>query len=143
LDGVKLWLESSYNRDWVLVIDNFDDIDLKVKRYNPIERGTIMFTTHDKRRIGHGGYLSPNEGVEIPSISDQGASEILIRLLCDSELAISVHTHPEAPRQLLLPLEKPPLAIAQAAAFVRETRTQLPEYLKEFKECERTNRTSE
>jgi hypothetical protein len=30
--GVKTWLESTHSRDWVMVIDNLDDTDLKVHK---------------------------------------------------------------------------------------------------------------
>ncbi|KAA8903433.1 hypothetical protein FN846DRAFT_813895 [Sphaerosporella brunnea] len=135
LDGVKSWLESSQSRDWVMVIDNFDDIDLKVQKYIPVERGTILFTTRDKRLIGHEGYLSPNEGVELAAMSDQEAFETFTKLLGNS-----VETHPEVCMQLLSLFENLPLAIAQAAAYIRETNTEIPEYLKLFKEYEPTER---
>jgi hypothetical protein len=66
VDGVKAWLEHTSSREWVLVVDNLDDIDLKVNKYIPVGRGTILFTTRDKRLISHQGYLSSHkQGVEI------------------------------------------------------------------------------
>jgi tetratricopeptide (TPR) repeat protein len=162
LDSVKTWLERTSSREWLLVIDNLDDIDLRVNKYIPVGRGTILFTTRDKRLIGHEGYLSPNEGVEIAVMSDQEASETFRTLLGldarvqphpDSdreasatfenlqELGASVQTYPDGvvseARQLLVHFDNLPLAIAQAAAYIRETGMTLLEYLKIFKECER------
>jgi tetratricopeptide (TPR) repeat protein len=135
LHGVKMWLERTSSRDWVLVIDNLDDIDLKVSKYIPMGRGTILFTTRDKRLIGHHGYLSPNKGVEIAAMSDREASEAFEKLLGLDE---DVQTHPDSDvsRQLLVHFDNLPLAIAQAAAYIRETGMTLPQYLKLFLECE-------
>jgi hypothetical protein len=69
LNGMKTWLERTSSRDWVLVIDELDDSDLKVNKYIPEGRGTILFTTRDKRLIGHEGYLPrADEGVEISTV---------------------------------------------------------------------------
>jgi tetratricopeptide (TPR) repeat protein len=136
LHRVKTWLERTSSRDWVLVIDNLDDIDSNVNKYIPVGRGTILFTTRDKRLIGHEGYLSPNEGVEIASMSEQEASESFGVLRGSDK---NFHAHPDSGvlRQLLVHFDNLPLAIAQAAAYIRETDITLLEYLNMFEECER------
>ena len=137
LNEVIRWLESSASGDWIMVIDNFDDIkpDGVTMEYIPRSRGTVLFTTRDKRLIGHPAYLSPNAGVEIPAMSDQEASETLLQLLGDAS-----QIYLETSRQLLALLGNLPLAIAQAAAYIRETSMELSKYLELFKKCERNQR---
>jgi hypothetical protein len=77
LHRVKTWLERTSSRDWVLVIDNLDDIDSNVNKYIPAGRGTILFTTRDKRLIGHEGYLSPNEGLAYSEYGDAKRPRVL------------------------------------------------------------------
>jgi tetratricopeptide (TPR) repeat protein len=138
LDGVKTWLERTSARDWVLVIDNLDDIDLKVNQYLPVGRGTILFTTRDKRLVGHEGYLSPNEGVEIAAMSDQEALETFGTLLGrEARASVQNHSENEVSRQLLVHFGNLPLAIAQAAAYIRETGMTILAYLNLFNKCER------
>jgi hypothetical protein len=129
LRRVKLWLESLASGDWIMVIDNLDDLDLTAMKYIPVRRGTILFTTRDARIIGHPRYLSSEAGVGIGEMSDQEAFKTFSRLLgadADQKMA----------KLLLDRFERLPLAIAQAAAYIRETRISLGKYLRLFQECE-------
>jgi tetratricopeptide (TPR) repeat protein len=115
-----------------MVIDNLDDLDLIIARYIPVRRGTILFTTRDSRIIGHHRYLSSESGVGIGEMSDQEAFETFSRLLGGDGVA----TDRETSKLLLDSFENLPLAIAQAAAYIRETRISLRKYLELFQECE-------
>src|SRR4029079_15862958 len=98
-------------------------------------RGAILFTTRDRRLAGHPAYLPlPDSGGEIQAMSDQEASDMFSKLLGKSRVAAETYT--EVSRQLLALLENLPLAIAQAAAYIRERSMKLPEYLEVFTECE-------
>lgn len=44
LKGVKKWLDSPASGDWIMVIDNFDAVDL----YLSVERGAILYTTRNQ-----------------------------------------------------------------------------------------------
>jgi hypothetical protein len=114
LRRVKLWLESLASGNWIMVIDNLDDLDsLIIMRYIPVRRGTILFTTRDARIIGHPRYLPSRVGVEIGELSDQEAFETFSQLLgaaADRKTSKLLFDHSE----------KLPLAIAQAAAYIRE-----------------------
>jgi tetratricopeptide (TPR) repeat protein len=134
LQRVKLWLESTASGRWIMVIDNLDDLDLVIMRYIPMRRGTIMFTTRDARIIGDPRYLSSQSGVGIGEMSDQEALEAFSRLLggaSDRDAADQ-----KTSKLLLDQLERLPLAIAQAAAYIRETRISLGKYLELFRECD-------
>jgi hypothetical protein len=116
-----------------MVIDNLDDLDLIVMRYIPVRHGTILFTTRDARIIGHPGYLPSRAAVEIGEMSDQEAFEAFSRLsgaTADREMSKVLFNH----------IENLPLAIAQAAAYIRETGISLGIYLELFQECEQNQR---
>jgi tetratricopeptide (TPR) repeat protein len=115
-----------------MVIDNLDDLDLMIKGYIPLRRGMILFTTRDARIVGHPGYLSSHAGVGIGEMSDQEAFETFSRLLGADGAAVDQNTS----KLLLDRFENLPLAIAQAAAYIRETGTSLGEYLELYRECE-------
>jgi hypothetical protein len=133
LRRVKLWLESLASGNWIVVIDNLDDLGLIIMRYIPVRHGTILFTTRDARIIGHPRYLPSRAGVQIVEMSDQEALETFSRLLgatADRKMS----------KVLLDRIEKLPLAIAQAAAYIRETGISLGKYLELFQECEQNQR---
>jgi tetratricopeptide (TPR) repeat protein len=137
LRRVKLWLESLASGYWIMIIDNLDDLDLMIMRYIPVRRGTILFTTRDARIIGDPRYLPSQPGVGIGEMSDQEALEAFSRLLgAASDGAADQKTL----KLLLDQLEKLPLAIAQAAAYIRETRISLDKYLELLRECEQNQR---
>jgi hypothetical protein len=133
LRRVKLWLESLASENWIMVIDNLDDLDLIVMRYIPVRRGTILFTTRDARIIGHPRYLPSRAGVEIGEMSDEEAFETFSRLL-------GTTADRKTSKLLLDRFERLPLAIAQAAAYIRETGISLGKYVELFQECEQNQR---
>ena len=135
LHGVKRWLDSPDSGKWAAVIDNFDDAtDLTLNQYLPLTRGTILFTTRDKRLIGSTAYVGARYGVEIQSMSDGEATETLSRLLSSSRAVAESHTGPGSGKhaQLLSLLENFPLAIAQAAAYINNIDMTVSEYLELF-----------
>jgi len=117
-----------------MVIDNLDDLDLNIMRYIPVRRRTILFTTRDARIIGDPRYLRSEAGVEIGEMSSQEAFETFSRLLRAN--ASGAAADRKTSKLLIDRFEKLPLAIAQAAAYIRETRISLGKYLKLFQECE-------
>jgi tetratricopeptide (TPR) repeat protein len=140
LRRVKLWLESLASGHWIMVIDNLDNLDLMIVRYIPVRRGTILFTTRDARIIGDPRYLPTQAGVVIGEMNDQEAVETFSRLLGttgDRTASDGAAADPKTTKLLLDQFENLPLAIAQAAAYIRETRISLGEYLELFRECER------
>ncbi|KAF8538700.1 hypothetical protein BDD12DRAFT_884441 [Trichophaea hybrida] len=138
LKGVKKWLDSLASGDWIMIIDNFDNVNLYPANYLPVSRGTILFTTRDARLVGHPRYsVSIGSGVVIAAMSDHEALETFSKLLDPTSAGAVAQTHAEASLVLLNLLENLPLAIAQAAAFIRETGSDIPTYLEMFKECER------
>jgi len=133
LHRVKRWLDSSDSGEWVIVIDNFDNAaDLTLKKYLPATRGTILFTTRDKRLTGPTAYVGTRYGVEIREMSDKEAVDTLSQLLSSDRAVVEAHAEPGKHAQLLTLLENLPLAIAQAAAYINSTDMTVSEYLDLF-----------
>jgi tetratricopeptide (TPR) repeat protein len=110
---VKLWLESKASGDWLLVIDNLDDIDVAIGMYLPKINGAILFTTRDQRLA----LMYKTSQINLEVMSREDARETFFKLMGvehDPTLMTAVDTL----HQLLGGL---PLAISQATAYIRET----------------------
>lgn len=120
----------SLHEDFVLVLDNFDDITIDIQSYLPARgRGRILFTTRDRNVVGS----SADYGLHLtrPTTSD---SEALFLRLQDLSLSstIDVNSHPEYDIlvEIVYELDGFPLALSQAAAFIRSNGPmKLSEYL--------------
>ena len=129
--AVKSWLESPASGNWTIVIDNLEDIELQSRFYIPIFRGEILFTTRDERIIGRPGLVPVGAGIEVSRMGEKEAMETFCRIV-GSEDPVGC----PARGQLLTLLDGHPLAIAQAAAYIRATRTPTANYLALFQESE-------
>ncbi|KAI5841718.1 hypothetical protein BZA05DRAFT_344772 [Tricharina praecox] len=134
LGEVKKWLDSPASGNWIMIIDNFDDIDSYPEKYLPIQRGAILYGTRDGAIVLNRAYVPPDAGVDINAMTEAEGVEMFSKLLSIDE-APSHHIF-----ELLSHLEKLPLAIEQAAAFIRVTRVGVLAYMEMFKECERNQR---
>ena len=126
---VAEWLAEQ--KDWLLVLDNVDDLDIfsagfnhddaqaeKVKspelmRFVPTaQTGTVLFTTRDQSIRGR--LVSPTQGIDANTVTEADALTMLRRLG-----GLSSAPEREAEQlKLVNTLEKLPLAIAQAAAYL-------------------------
>lgn len=118
---VKAWFETRDSGDWLLIIDNFDDIDQKFPRWLPSRNGAILFTSRDKRVTRAFGAV----GIQVGNLTDSEARQTFTRLTVREG---TILTHPKT-NELLRLLENFPLAIAQAAAFIGQTGYSLEEYI--------------
>ena len=130
--AVKSWFETPASGNWTIVIDNLDDIELQSRHYIPVRHGEILFTTRDKRILGHPGLVPARAGIEVSRMSEKEGMETFNRIV-GSEGDVS-HL---AARQLLTLLDGLPLAIAQAAAYIRTTHMPTTHYLALFQESEK------
>ncbi|KAL6406794.1 Protein SERAC1 [Ilyonectria robusta] len=145
LSLVKTWLEKNYQQRWLMVIDNADDIELFVGsqegsdeitpsnstvnkgaslgRYVPeCAHGSILVTTRNKQ-VG----LKLAQGkppIEVDKLTDAEATMLMRALMDDQEVNIGETT------VLASRLEKLPLALAQAAAFIQGNSITIGEYIK-------------
>ena len=137
-DGVALlkdWLLLPGHEDWLLVLDNYDDIQVDIQMFLPIgATGNVLITTRDRRVIG--------------PVADSGFALLAMDLLDAERLFLRVQSsgtksdwneptsHPEYQilRQILQEIQCFPLAIDQAASFIRENSPMsLQEYLNYLK----------
>ena len=131
LKAVKSWFETPASGSWTIVIDNLDDIELKSRHYIPVRRGEILFTTRDKRIIGHPGLVPAGAGIEVSRMSDEEAMAAFCRIVGSEEPRLCPATGP-----LLTLLDGLPLAIAQAATYIRTTHIPTANYLALFQKSE-------
>ena len=133
---VKNWLDGSASGNWIMVIDNFDEVDPHLEGYLPVQRGAILYTTRDGSIRGNLAYVAPGASVTIDSMTDAEGMDMFEKFLPTSDGTVAPLSRADA-LDLLKHLGNLPLAIAQAAAYIRETGVEVSSYVKMFKECER------
>jgi hypothetical protein len=140
---VKDWLQGSHCPSWLLILDNADDYEmffspLKANNNRPhstslgaegqlggyileCSHGSILVTTRNKQAAVK---LTRNHGlIEVEKMTPTEASQLVINKLEDDGLDRSQVA------LLTSRLENLPLALAQAAAFMREYTMSVEEYL--------------
>lgn len=134
IELVQKWLSNDANGPWLLVLDNADDIETVFGStdaeqqpralFNHLPRssnGSIIVTTRD-RRIGQ--RLAPMEKpVTVLPFDMKDAKHLLQKMLFEDDL------NKEHSATLLEALDFLPMAITQAAAFIRENGISLRKYL--------------
>lgn len=128
LAATKEWLERKDAGYWLMIVDNADDVDYLggergISRHLPeCSHGSILITT----RSGEAGLRAVRGSgalIDIGQMNNEDSTRLLEDLLekkLDPQDAIEVAER----------LDHLPLALAQAAAFMRSRQTSLPEYLK-------------
>jgi len=132
---VQAHLSQADARPWLLVFDNADDISMwigslgsesvsgRLKEYLPrSKQGCIVFTTRDKKTAVK---LVGQNFIEVPELDEGGAMQLLQKSLTDS---IAQGDQQEA-KSLLAELTYLPLAIVQAAAYIKENSITPTDYL--------------
>lgn len=131
LEYVQSWMLAPGHEDWLLILDSFDDIQMNVRRFLPVgAAGSVVITTRDRRVVGP----ISTSGISLNAMDSPDAERLLLRLqkwnsTLDWE---NPESHPEydAIRLIVQELNGFPLAIDQAAAFIREnTPMKFQEYL--------------
>lgn len=120
--AVKEFLESADSGEWFMVVDNLDDLSVESK-YIPNRRGSILFTTRDRRILQSVKFaVTVQGGVEVTKMSPEEASSTCNNLGMD-------RNQTDAQTELLRRLDNLPLAISQAAAYIQRTGMSTQEYL--------------
>ena len=130
--AVKSWFETSASGNWTIVIDNLDDIELQSRCYIPVCHGEILFTTRDERILGRPSLVPSRAGIEVSRMSEQEGTETFHRIVGSEGEADC-----PAISELLSHLDGLPLAIAQAATYIRTTHMPVSYYLALFQESEK------
>jgi tetratricopeptide (TPR) repeat protein len=142
---VQQWIEQQTN--WLLILDNADDLKIfkntysnsqtqrrpspELFRFVPKSRtGTILWTSRDRSILGN--LLDTKHGVEVGAMnSDQCWN--LFRELRGRD---NTESPGDDDISLIELLQKLPLAISQAAAYIKRTNISVQQYLKFFNASE-------
>ena len=139
LRSVRMWLDRSDSGIWLMVVDNLDNIRLNFEHL-PRLRGVILFTSRDGRLHGDADWgVSVYASVEILQMSTSEAFLMCAKMGLEEASQDDNASAPEyaALGELLDLLGYLPLAIAQAAAYIRQTGRRgirISEYVELFKE---------
>ncbi len=124
VQAVKTWLQT--RRDWLLILDNADDLALLPDFLPPSLGGHLLLTT----RAAATGRLARRLEIET-FLPEQGALLLLRRaglLAPDVELSQASPQEQELALQISQELGGLPLALDQAGAYLEETGTDLASY---------------
>jgi len=136
-DRVLSWLRE--NQSWLLVIDNLDDINILSTRNLGVENNVqillpqcgpqqhTLITTRNPRADD-----IPAQGVEVPVFDKTEALELLISLSKNSPLPNSSEN--ETADQIVEELGHLPLAIGQAAAYIKQVSGNFTRFLRHYRE---------
>jgi NB-ARC domain len=125
-------LKTLFDRNWLLILDNADDLDLVTRLLPPEMRGHLLLTTRawDMQR------LARRLSVEILS-DEQGAVFLLRRaglLAADAELSLAGAAEQTLALQLAREMGGLPLALDQAGAYLEATGMSLSEYQQVYRQ---------
>lgn len=125
VSAVKRWLEG--NLDWLLILDNADDLPLVNDFIPPTVLGHILLTTQERNTRP----IAARQAVE--KMETQEGALYLLRRLGKLKRDESLESAPDELRKQAGALSKTldglPLALDQAAAFIDETPSSLEEYM--------------
>ena len=133
-DGVDLlrdWMLMPGHEDWLLVLDNFDDIQVKIDRFLPVgASGSVLITTRDRNVIGS----VATTGFALTAMDSLDAERLFLQIqsigIERNQQRSNSDPERQALGQILAELQYFPLAIDQAASFIRENSPMtLREYL--------------
>ena len=146
LRAVQHWIEQQTS--WLLILDNVDELRIFKKssdrqvdgeelpspallRFVPKgPNGTVIWTSRNGAILGW--LVSVNQGINVGAMTDEESLSLFQRLCGET------HTDTASKvEQLLNLLQKLPIAIAQAAAYIRRTKVSIQAYLRAFEESER------
>ena len=76
MDASLRWLASQTDRNWLLVFDNADNVDLRLKKYFPsCSSGNVLITTRN-RELRH--YTAEHADVDVKGMDLEDAKNLLL-----------------------------------------------------------------
>jgi tetratricopeptide (TPR) repeat protein len=124
IQAVKRWLQT--NGNWLLILDNADDLDLLPPLLPPVLGGHILITTRawDMQRLA--------QRLEVETLSDEQGAVFLLRraglLAPNVKLSQASATEQTLALQLAYEMGGLPLALDQVGAYLEATGMSLSEY---------------
>jgi tetratricopeptide (TPR) repeat protein len=123
--AVKRWLVT--NENWLLILDNVDDVQMVVDFLPMQDTGNILLTTR-QQALG-----SIAQGIEVEKMAvEEGAMFLLRRTKSLSPNVLhgqSVRERQALVEEIVTALDGLPLALDQAGAYIEETRCDFSSYL--------------
>ncbi|KAH7142064.1 hypothetical protein EDB81DRAFT_653957 [Dactylonectria macrodidyma] len=118
---------------WLLVLDNADDFDEYRQAIDPHlpRSGRILITSRDPRF--QGDVAAAEDGLNVLPMDEKESIELLTKSI-PGRLRLMTSETEEAPSYLVNMLGNLPLAIAQAAANIRDQQVSLRDYIKSFQD---------
>ena len=135
LELVYKWLCSPLQEGWLLVLDNYDDVRVDTRAFLPDGiRGSVLITSRDRKVIGS----VAKSGLALSAMDANDARQLFLEIRDPDtrNLRTKATALPEADvlEDILKELQYFPLAIDQAASFIRENSPMtLREYLEYLK----------
>lgn len=125
--AMKSWLSKETNGKWLLVFDNADDLhSVPLTRYFPVSNsGHILITSRDQAALSE----VAETGLTVGPLSSEDATELLIERSGFTKPSPEERVSARGVVDLLGAL---PLALIQAAAFIRSRHKSFAEYHKLF-----------
>lgn len=125
---IKDWLQTQ--RDWLLILDNIEDLALIQQVVPAIHQGHLLLTT----RAQATGTLAQN--IPLKQMDLQESALFLLRrakyLPPDATFSQAAPLEQESAREIARLLDGLPLALDQAGAYMEETACRLPDYLDRY-----------
>ena len=133
LNLLTTWLCSATHENWLLVLDNYDDVRVDIRKFFPAGMlGAILITSRDRKVIGS----VATSGIALSAMDMFDARRLFLDIQGSStgDLKAADHAEADTLEDILKELQYFPLAIDQAASFIREnspmTFREYLEYLK-------------
>lgn len=128
VQAVKNWLQETH--DWLLLLDNADDLNIVQPFLPPIYPGHLLLTTRAQTM----GKLARR--LEIEPLDREGGAVLLLRRAGVIAPDASFNTASASDQSLALALTKElgglPLALDQAGAYIEETQCDLADYHQQY-----------
>src|SRR5258706_1860432 len=126
--SVKEWLDSKESGPWLLIVDNIDDKTTvkSIRHMLPMHRGTVVFTTRNCTVAAT--LVEPKCEIKLDIMTESEARMTFLNLACLTPDTKQDQLKQDPLSYLLDALGYLPLAIAQAAAYIRAMRTSIEEY---------------
>ncbi|OCK77385.1 TPR-like protein [Lepidopterella palustris CBS 459.81] len=134
---VSSWLREESRGKWIIVLDNADDVALvlRISPYLPqSQNGSVLITTRSRRAAL--GLVEEGEILQVKPMEGKDAVTLLKKKLGTESISAS---QAELAAELAAALECMPLAIVQAAAYIKQRapRYSLQQYLEEFRKSDK------
>ena len=127
---VSRWL--SANREWLLIVDNVEDLEVVEHFLPPTRHGSLLFTT---RMQALGALAHP---LELPPMTVEEGTRFMLRRVKRLAPAISPNHHAPidevSAREIVVAMGGLPLALDQAGAYIEETGCGLADYLQRYEQ---------